>query len=103
MGRARPGGRARSAGVGLQTQLYTGQERTGQHVLMYVALAAAWNLIGGYTGYACFGQVGFFGLGAYTTAILMVHCGLSFWVALPVAAAVVAALFAALVGRRCCG
>jgi branched-chain amino acid transport system permease protein len=83
--------------LGLQSQLYTGQERTVTTVFMFVTLAVAWNLIGGYTGYACFGQVGFFGLGAYTTAVLIVHGGLSFWVALP-AAAVVAAVFAALIG-----
>jgi branched-chain amino acid transport system permease protein len=85
------------AALGLQSQLYSGQERTVTTVFMYVALAVAWNLIGGYTGYACFGQVGFFGLGAYTTVILVVHARLSFWVALP-SAAVVAAVFAAVVG-----
>ncbi|MER7547077.1 branched-chain amino acid ABC transporter permease [Actinomadura sp.] len=85
------------AGLGLQSQLYSGQERTVTTVYMFVALAAAWNLIGGFTGYACFGQVGFFGLGAYTTVILMVHGGLSFWVAWPVSA-VVAAVFAAVIG-----
>jgi branched-chain amino acid transport system permease protein len=84
-------------GLGLQTQLYTGQERTVTTVLMFVALAAAWNLIGGFAGYACFGQVGFFGLGGYTTAVLMVHAHLSFWVSLPIAAVVVG-LFAVLVG-----
>jgi branched-chain amino acid transport system permease protein len=83
--------------LGLQSQLYTGQERTVTTVFMFVTLAVAWNLIGGYTGYACFGQVGFFGLGAYTTVVLIVHGGLSFWVALP-AAAVAAAVFAALIG-----
>jgi branched-chain amino acid transport system permease protein len=83
--------------LGLQSQLYTGQERTVTTVFMFVALAVAWNLIGGYTGYASFGQVGFFGLGAYTTVVLVVHGGLSFWLALPVSA-VVAAVFAALIG-----
>ena len=83
--------------LGLQSQLYTGQERTVTTVFMFVTLAVAWNLIGGYTGYACFGQVGFFGLGAYTTVILVVHGGLSFWIALPVSA-VVAAVFAAVIG-----
>jgi branched-chain amino acid transport system permease protein len=88
---------AAAAGLGLQTQLYTGQERTVTTVLMYVGLAAAWNLIGGFAGYACFGQVGFFGLGGYTTAVLMVHLRWSFWLALPVAAVFVG-LFALLVG-----
>jgi branched-chain amino acid transport system permease protein len=85
------------AGLGLQTQLYSSDERTASTVLMFVALAAAWNLIGGFTGYACFGQVGFFGLGGYATAVLMAHVGMSFWLALPLSA-VVAGLFAALVG-----
>jgi branched-chain amino acid transport system permease protein len=85
------------AGFGLQTQLYTGQERTASTVLMFVALAAAWNLIGGYTGYASFGQVGFFGLAGYATAALMTHAHVSFWLAMPISA-VLAGLFAALVG-----
>jgi branched-chain amino acid transport system permease protein len=85
------------AGLGLQTQLYTGQERTVTTVLMFVALASAWNLIGGFTGYASFGQVGFFGLGGYTTAAMMVHLHLSFWLALPIAA-LLAGGFAALAG-----
>jgi branched-chain amino acid transport system permease protein len=84
-------------GLGLQTQLYTGQERTVTTVLMFVALATAWNLIGGFAGYACFGQVGFFGLGGYTAAVLITHVRLSFWLALPLAAVVVGA-FAALIG-----
>lgn len=85
------------AALGLQTQLYTGQERTATMVLMFVALAVAWNLIGGFAGYACFGQVGFFGLGGYATAVLMVHERMSFWLAMAVSA-VLTGLFAALVG-----
>jgi branched-chain amino acid transport system permease protein len=85
------------AGLGLQTQLYTGQERTATMVLMFVALAVAWNLIGGFAGYACFGQVGFFGLGGYATAVLMVHAHMSFWLAMAISA-VVTGLFAALIG-----
>jgi branched-chain amino acid transport system permease protein len=85
------------AGIGLQTQLYSAQERLVSTALMYVGLASAWNLVGGFTGYACFGQVGFFGLGGYTTALLMYHLHWSFWLALPTSA-VVAGVFAAVVG-----
>src|SRR6266550_854316 len=85
------------AGIVLQTQLYAGQERTAGTVLMFVALAVAWNLIGGFAGYACFGQVGFFGLGGYAAAVLMIHLHLSFWAALPLAA-VIAGVFAAAIG-----
>jgi branched-chain amino acid transport system permease protein len=71
--------------------------RTLTAVLMFATLAEAWNVIGGFAGYASFGNVAFFGLGAYTIAVLMAKAGWAFWPALPVAVAVGAA-FAALVG-----
>lgn len=40
------------------------------------------NLIYGYTGQISLGHVGFYGIGAYTAAILMVKLGLGFWLAL---------------------
>lgn len=83
--------------LGLQAQLYSGQQRTVTTIFMFVALAQAWNLIGGFAGYASFGQVVFFGLGGYTTAVLMTHAHTSFWVALP-ASAVVGAVFGVLIG-----
>ena len=81
----------------LPSQLYTGQVRVVTAVLMFVALAQAWNIIGGFTGYACFGQVAFFGIGGYATAVLMEHANWSFWAALPVSALGCAA-FATLIG-----
>jgi len=39
-------------------------------VLLYVILATAWNILGGYAGYVNFGTPAFFGLGAYTAAVL---------------------------------
>ena len=39
-------------------------------VLMFVVLATAWNILGGYAGYVNFGTPAFFGLGAYTGAVL---------------------------------
>jgi branched-chain amino acid transport system permease protein len=83
--------------IALPSQLYTGQVRVVTAVLMFVALAQAWNIIGGLTGYACFGQVAFFGIGGYTTAVLMEHANWSFWWALPVSAAG-CAVFAGLIG-----
>ncbi len=71
--------------------------RTLAGVFMFGGLASAWNIIGGFTGYASFGNVVFFGLGGYTIAVLMVHARLSFWAALSVAVAV-GAVYAALVG-----
>jgi branched-chain amino acid transport system permease protein len=39
--------------------------------LVLALMAQGWNFIGGYTGYAAFGNVGFFGIGAYGTGLLM--------------------------------
>ncbi|HWU37161.1 MAG TPA: branched-chain amino acid ABC transporter permease, partial [Candidatus Acidoferrum sp.] len=38
---------------------------------LLLMMAYGWNLISGYTGYLSFGQISFFGLGAYTMAILV--------------------------------
>jgi branched-chain amino acid transport system permease protein len=64
---------------------------------MFVVLASAWNIIGGLTGYAAFGNVAFFGLGAYTTALLVKKAHLPFLVSL-LASPLVPALAAVLVG-----
>jgi branched-chain amino acid transport system permease protein len=68
--------------------LYESDQRTLASVFMFVVLAQGWNLIGGFAGYPSFGNVVFFGLGGYTTAILMAKSGASFWLALPASAAV---------------
>jgi branched-chain amino acid transport system permease protein len=59
----------------------------GINALIFATLAQSWNIIGGYTGYASFGNSVFFGLGAYGTAIAMTQFGLPFWAGLPLGAA----------------
>ncbi|RZI42562.1 branched-chain amino acid ABC transporter permease [Herbaspirillum sp. HC18] len=54
----------------------------GITTLLLAALAQGWNIIGGYTGYASFGNSVFYGLGSYGTAIAMVQWGLPFGVGL---------------------
>ncbi len=71
--------------------------RTVTTVIMVAALAQAWNLIGGYTGYPAFGNVAFFGLGGYATAILMTRAKVDFAPAV-VTGGLVAALYATLLG-----
>src|SRR6185295_9177525 len=67
-------------------------------VLCLALMAQGWNFIGGYTGYAAFGNVAFFGIGAYTTGLLMISpWHVPFFVALA-SGALLAALVAALVG-----
>ena len=66
-------------------------------IAMFVVMASAWNLVGGLTGYAAFGNVAFFGIGAYATGMLVAKAHWPFLAALP-AAPLAAALFAILVG-----
>jgi branched-chain amino acid transport system permease protein len=60
--------------------------------LLFSITTLSLNLILGYTGQASLAHAGFFGIGAYGVA-LMTKGGLSFWLALPLAA-----LLAALIG-----
>jgi branched-chain amino acid transport system permease protein len=41
--------------------------------VMYVGLATAWNIMGGYTGYISLGHAAFFGFGAYAFGLMLVH------------------------------
>jgi len=67
------------------------------NLFMLAALAESWNIIGGFTGYASFGNVAFFGVGAYTTGILLTRAAWPLALALPTGGAV-AMLFAGLIG-----
>jgi branched-chain amino acid transport system permease protein len=71
------------------------------HLLIMVGIwsiaASSLNLILGYTGQGSLGHAAFFGIGAYTSALLMIKLGFSFWLALP-SACVVAGLFGFLIG-----
>ena len=66
-------------------------------VFMYVVMTQAWNILGGYGGYFNFGMVTFFGIGAYTTALLFHFFGLSPFLTAPLAG-LASALFAFLIG-----
>src|SRR5438128_6335649 len=71
--------------------------RIATTVAMFVVMASAWNIIGGLTGYASFGNDAFFGLGAYTVGVLVSSRGWPFPLAL-ILAPVTASLFALIVG-----
>ncbi|MCF8478608.1 MAG: branched-chain amino acid ABC transporter permease [Pseudolabrys sp.] len=49
---------------------------------LWAGIALAWNIAGGYAGLISFGHAAFFGIGAYTSTILLVHGGLSPWIGL---------------------
>ncbi|HEX6108938.1 MAG TPA: hypothetical protein VFZ02_05945, partial [Ktedonobacteraceae bacterium] len=42
----------------------------GVYVLLFTCAAVAWNLFSGFTGYISLGQGVYFGIGAYTLALL---------------------------------
>jgi len=69
----------------------------GITTLLLATVAQAWNIVGGYAGYASFGNSVFYGLGSYGTAIAMVQLNLPFGVGLALGAAL-AVLFALLLG-----
>jgi branched-chain amino acid transport system permease protein len=67
-------------------------------VLMFATLSLGWNIIGGYTGYVSFGNVVFFGLGAYTTAVLWQQAHIQNIGVAVVIAIAVAVVFAGVLG-----
>jgi branched-chain amino acid transport system permease protein len=66
------------------------------NLFIFTSLAYSWNLIGGYAGYTHFGQVAFFGLGAYVGA-LSIAAGLH-WMLAALAAGLAASLCAVVLG-----
>ena len=57
-------------------------------VPIWATVGVAWNLFSGYSGLMSFGHAAFFGLGAYTVAILLATYGISPWLGIPLAAVV---------------
>jgi branched-chain amino acid transport system permease protein len=70
---------------------------TFRNILMYAAMSYGWNLIGGYTGYVSFGNVTFFGIGAYSAAVLSAH-GIDNLAAGVALGAIASAAFAVVIG-----
>ena len=57
-----------------------------------IVVATGLNVLAGSSGQVSLGQAGFYALGAYTGAILATRLGLGFWIGLPIAALVGAAV-----------
>jgi branched-chain amino acid transport system permease protein len=65
--------------------------------VLFVGLAYGWNIISGYAGYFSFGQIAFFGIGAYTTGVVVLTFHQN-WLLGAVLGGVVSALLALPVG-----
>lgn len=55
------------------------------YLMLWITMASAFNIISGFTGYMPFGYVAFYGIGAFTTAILTKKVGVPVYFSLPVA------------------
>ncbi len=80
--------------IPLQLQGYTYYQTVGFLVLVNAMLGMGWNVVGGWAGQFDFGPQVFFGVGAYTAALLYVKLGVDTWLGL-LAAVVVAAVICA--------
>jgi len=69
-------------------------------VAIYAILAHSLNIITGHAGQISLGHAAFFGIGAYTSALLYTGAGFPFWISVPLAA-FVAGVVGALLGIPC--
>ncbi len=69
--------------------VFTGRyaQDVATNVMIYICLGLGLNVVVGLAGMLDLGYIAFYGVGAYTYALLNLHYGLSFWVCLPFAGA----------------
>ncbi len=77
------------------------QDRYFMHIVVmagiFVIMTLSWNLLAGFTGQLNLGHAAFFGIGAYTSALLAMELGISPWAGL-FGGGLVAAFFGLLLG-----
>lgn len=67
-------------------------------LILYTALVSqAWNLLSGYSGQFSFGHAAFFGIGAYTSSIMLTKLGVSPWLGM-IAGFIIAAIVGLIIG-----
>jgi branched-chain amino acid transport system permease protein len=69
-------------------------------ILLFAFIGVAWNLMGGYAKQLSLGHAAYFGLGAYTSTILLIRFGISPWIGI-IAGGVVAMLASLPIGALC--
>jgi branched-chain amino acid transport system permease protein len=87
-------------GMMLLAPLYTGSTAILFDALTAMCIAYGWNVIGGFTGYAAFGNVAYLGLGAFVAAGFMSrqpgHLAWPWFVGIPASVLIVSAVAAAI-------
>ena len=89
-----------AAVVPLPLLLESGQESVAIRILIFAMLGLSWNIMSGFGGMFSFGHAAYFGLGAYSSSILLVNFGISPWIGMVVGMAV-AAIYGVIVGWLC--
>jgi branched-chain amino acid transport system permease protein len=69
-------------------------------VLMAAQVGVAWNIVGGYAGQVSLGHAAFYGLGAYSSTLLMIKFGVNPWFGM-LAGGTIAALLSLAFGWSC--
>lgn len=69
-------------------------------ILMAAQLGVAWNIVGGYAGQISLGHAAFYGIGAYTSTLLLTQWGVNPWLGM-LAGGVLAAAVSLVVGWPC--
>src|SRR6202045_954729 len=69
-------------------------------VLLFAFIGVAWNLMGGYAKQLSLGHAAYFGLGAYTSTLLLIRFGVSPWIGM-LAGGIVAMLASLPIGALC--
>jgi branched-chain amino acid transport system permease protein len=80
--------------------LEQGQEAIAIRVLIFAMLGMSWNIMSGFGGMFSFGHAAYFGIGGYTSSILLVNLGISPWIGM-VAGMGLAAGYGVIVGWLC--
>ena len=61
-------------------------------VFLFAGLSLSWNILGGFAGQFSLGHAGLFGIGAYTSTLLLVRFGLNPWLGMVIGGALAAAV-----------
>ncbi|MDL4774057.1 MULTISPECIES: branched-chain amino acid ABC transporter permease [Thermomonosporaceae] len=70
--------------------LPSAQGAVAVRILIFLLMAVGWNIMSGFGGMFSFGHAAYFGLGAYTSAYLLVEHGVSPWIGMLAGMAVAA-------------
>ena len=77
-----------AVGIAASYPFFTGRyaQDVAIMILIYICLGLGLNIVIGLAGMLDLGYIAFYGVGAYTYAILNTQLGISFWMCLPIAA-----------------